>query len=120
VLSFGYKFGIPLDADLVIDVRFLPNPNYVPILREKTGQSPEVKKYVQSQLLYTEFIKHFLALIDFLIPNYIKEGKSYLTIAVGCTGGRHRSVAAAETIADYLKYKKYSVEIYHRDVGRKA
>jgi RNase adapter protein RapZ len=116
LLSFGYKFGIPIDADIVIDVRFLPNPNYVTSLRYKTGRDPEVRRYVQKQKLYKEFLGKFLDIIDFLLPSYIREGKSYLTLAVGCTGGRHRSVVSAEAVAKHLKKKNYSVQIYHRDI----
>ena len=115
LLSFGYKYGIPIDADIVMDVRFLPNPNYVTSLRALTGRDPAVKRYVQKQKLYRSFLKQFLTMIDFLIPNYIREGKSYLTLAVGCTGGRHRSVVSAEAVAKHLKKKKYSVQIRHRD-----
>ena len=118
LLSFGYKYGLPIDADVVIDVRFLPNPNYVPSLRKKTGKDPAVRRYVQKQKLYRVFLKKFLDIMDFLLPNYIKEGKSHLTLAVGCTGGRHRSVAIAEAAANYLKKNKYSVQIYHRDISR--
>ena len=117
-LSFGYKYGIPTDADLVIDVRFLPNPNYVPSLRSKTGQDVAVKKYVQRQKPAREFFRRFLDLINFLIPRYVREGKSYLTIAVGCTGGRHRSVVVAEHIAQFLRKSRYPVKIYHRDIER--
>lgn len=116
--SFGYKYGIPLDADLVIDVRFLPNPNYVPSLRSKTGQDAAVRKYIQRQKAYRDFFNKFSRLIGFLLPNYIREGKSYLTIAVGCTGGHHRSVFVAESTAQYLNRQKYAVQIYHRDIDR--
>ncbi len=116
LVSFGYKYGIPIDADIVMDVRFLPNPNYVPSMREKTGRDANVRNYVQKQKLYRKFMKKLLDIIDFLLPNYIKEGKSHLTLAVGCTGGRHRSVVVAEAAAKYLKNNKYSVKIYHRDV----
>lgn len=115
-MSFGYKYGIPIEADIVMDVRFLPNPNYVTSLRAKTGRDVQVKRYVQKQKLYRVFLKKFLDMIDFLLPNYIREGKSYLTLAVGCTGGRHRSVAAAEAVAKHLRKRKYSVQIYHRDI----
>ena len=119
-LSFGYKYGIPIDADMVVDVRFLPNPNYVKRLRAKTGKNESVRNYVQRQKLYRVFFKKFSNLISFLIPNYIKEGKSHLTVAVGCTGGRHRSVVFAENMARWLKAQKYSVKIYHRDIDRQA
>ncbi len=114
--SFGYKYGLPLDADLVMDVRFLPNPNYVRSLRSKTGQDAAVRKYVKSQKLYREFMERMIDIVDFLLPHYIREGKSYLTLAMGCTGGRHRSVVCAESIAQYLKRNKYSVQVYHRDI----
>jgi UPF0042 nucleotide-binding protein len=118
LLSFGYKYGIPLDADLVMDVRFLPNPNYVPSLRSKTGQDAAVKRYVRRQVAYHEFFIRFSKLVDFLLPNYVSEGKSYLTLAVGCTGGRHRSVCVAESMAQYLRNRKFAVHIYHRDIDR--
>ncbi|MBN1823598.1 MAG: RNase adapter RapZ [Endomicrobiales bacterium] len=118
LLSFGYKYGIPVDADMVLDVRFIPNPNYVPKLREKTGKDLPVRKYVQKQKMYKKFMKQIRGLVDFLLPNYVKEGKSYLTIAVGCTGGHHRSVVVAESLAAYLGKKKYSTQIYHRDISR--
>ena len=116
LLSFGYKYGLPIDADIVMDVRFLPNPNYVPSMRKKTGRDKNVKRYVQNQKLYRQFMKKFIGIIDFLLPNYIKEGKSHLTLAIGCTGGRHRSVVVAEAAANYLKRNRYSVQIYHRDM----
>jgi RNase adapter protein RapZ len=116
IQSFGYKYGIPPDGDIVMDVRFLPNPNYIPSLRLKTGKDERVKSYVKRQKLYRRFITHFLKLISFLVPNYIKEGKSYLTIAIGCTGGRHRSVVIAEHVAQVLKTQKYAVQVYHRDM----
>jgi Predicted P-loop-containing kinase len=118
LMSFGYKYGIPMDADLVMDVRFLPNPNYVQTLRSKTGQDAAVRRYVQKQKIYRTFLKRFLGLIDFLVPHYVREGKSYLTLAVGCTGGHHRSVVVAETVAHYLMRKKYPVQIYHRDIEK--
>ncbi|MGA2089999.1 MAG: RNase adapter RapZ [Endomicrobiales bacterium] len=118
VMSFGYKYGLPIDADLVFDVRFLPNPNYVPELRSKNGKNIQVKEYVQKQNLYKEFFKKISGLIDFLLPSYRTEGKSYLTIAVGCTGGRHRSVVVAEHLAEFIR-DKYPVQIYHRDVDRR-
>ncbi len=116
VMSFGYKRGIPLDADLVMDVRFLPNPNYVQRLRSKTGKDASVRRYVQQQRLYKEFFSRWSGLVDFLLPHYVKEGKSYFTIAVGCTGGHHRSVVAAEAIAKHLRGRRYAVRVYHRDI----
>ena len=118
LLSFGYKYGIPIDADMVIDVRFLPNPNYVKRLRSKTGKDSSVRHYVQRQKLYRIFFKKFSELFSFLLPNYIREGKSHLTVAIGCTGGKHRSVVFAENIVCWLKKQKYFVKIYHRDIDR--
>jgi len=118
MLSFGYKYGIPIDADLVIDVRFLPNPNYIPEMRSKTGLDSAVRKYVQRQKATKEFFGRFFGLIDFLLPRYIREGKTYLTIAVGCTGGHHRSVVVAESIGQYLRKKNFPVQTYHRDIER--
>ncbi len=116
IVSFGYKYGIPLDSDLVFDVRFLPNPYYVPELQLLTGNEEVVEKYVSGSAVTDEFMKKFLVLIDFLVPEYIKEGKSILTIAVGCTGGRHRSVAVANNLERHLKEKNYRVSIRHRDI----
>ncbi|HAG10409.1 MAG TPA: RNase adapter RapZ [Desulfotomaculum sp.] len=116
IISFGYKYGIPLDSDLVFDVRFLPNPHYVPELRLLTGNEAEVEKYVYGSAVTDEFMKKFLILIDFLVPEYIKEGKSILTIAIGCTGGRHRSVAIANNLERRLKEENYRVSIRHRDI----
>lgn len=118
VLSFGFKHGVPHDADLVFDVRFLPNPNFVTGLREKSGVDPEVREYVESQALTREFISRVSDLLLFLLPNYVREGKSYLTIAIGCTGGRHRSVAVAEHIGDFLDEEGFKTKIIHRDLQR--
>ena len=118
VLSFGFKHGVPHDADLVFDVRFLPNPNFVTGLREKSGIDPEVREYVESQALTREFISRVSDLLLFLLPNYVREGKSYLTIAIGCTGGRHRSVALAEHIGDFLDGEGFKTKIIHRDLQR--
>jgi len=118
VLSFGFKHGVPHDADLVFDVRFLPNPNFVTGLREKSGIDPEVREYVESQALTREFISRVSDLLLFLLPNYVREGKSYLTIAIGCTGGRHRSVALAEHIGDFLDEEGFKTKIIHRDLQR--
>lgn len=120
-LSFGYKYGIPLDADLVIDVRFLPNPFYIKELRPLTGNDPEVRHYVESREETKKFLNKFLDLITFLIPEYIKEGKTSLTIAIGCTGGQHRSVTLANRLAELLAAREdrsYRVEVRHRDVDR--
>ncbi|WP_334109377.1 RNase adapter RapZ [Thermodesulfitimonas autotrophica] len=120
LLSFGYKYGIPLDADLVIDVRFLPNPHYIARLRPLTGEDLEVKDYVLSSPITAEFLAKFTSLIEFLIPLYMNEGKSMLTIAVGCTGGRHRSVAIANRLAELLAAKDYQATVRHRDMQRDA
>lgn len=118
VLSFGYKYGIPTDADIVYDVRFITNPNYVHGLKYKTGRDKEVKAYIEKQPEFGTFFDLFSKLIETTLPGYIKEGKSYLTIAIGCTGGRHRSVFTAEMLAKFLKDKKYKVKINHRDILR--
>jgi len=118
VVSFGYKYGIPLDADLVIDVRFLPNPYYLPELRGLTGNDPAVKDYVFKFSQTVEFMESFNHLIEFLIPYYIEEGKTTLTIAIGCTGGMHRSVAIANRLGELLAGKNYRVTVRHRDVNK--
>ena len=115
VMSFGYKYGLPLDADFVFDSRFLPNPFYVDSLREKTGKSTQVKKYVLKSKEAKEFLDILKRLLDFLIPQIVKEGKSYLTIAIGCTGGRHRSVVLAEEIKNHLNHRELGVRVHHRD-----
>ncbi len=116
IVTFGFKFGIPLQSDIVMDVRFIPNPFYVKGLENKTGKDEEVKKYVLQFSETREFLEKFEDLLVFLIPHYIAEGKSYLTISLGCTGGKHRSVALGEIIGDYLKNLGYIVKIEHRDV----
>ncbi|MEW6446570.1 MAG: RNase adapter RapZ [Bacillota bacterium] len=118
LLSFGYKYGIPLDADLVIDVRFLPNPHYISRLRPLTGDQTPVKDYVFSQPVTVEFLTKFTSLIEFLIPLYMNEGKTMLTVAVGCTGGRHRSVAIVNRLEEILVSKDYQVTVRHRDMQR--
>lgn len=118
VMSFGFKYGLPLDADLVFDVRFLPNPYYQVSLREKTGLDQEVYDYVMAHLESEEFYKHLLNLIVPILPAYQKEGKSVLTVAVGCTGGQHRSVAFAHRLAESLA-KDWSVNESHRDKNRR-
>lgn len=115
VTSFGYKNGILLDADLVVDVRFLPNPYYVKELKGLTGLDEEVKDYVLKNDDATNFMLSYTNLIEKLIPLYYKEGKRNLVIGIGCTGGRHRSVAIAEAMGETLKSKRYHVKIYHRD-----
>ena len=116
VVSFGYKYGVPLDADLIFDTRFLPNPFYIDNLRDKTGKSPSVRVYVLHSAESREFRDRLFPFIDYLIPKFIAEGKSYLTIAIGCTGGKHRSVVIAEELRAYLRKKRYDIRVYHRDV----
>jgi UPF0042 nucleotide-binding protein len=114
-VSFGFKHGVPEDADLVFDVRFLPNPHFVPEFRPLTGRHPKVAKYIRSFPQTTEFIQRISELLVYLLPHYIHEGKSYLTIAFGCTGGQHRSVMIAEDVAKRLKQAGYRVKVAHRD-----
>ena len=118
LVSFGYKHGLPLDADLVFDIRFLPNPHYIPELQPLSGLDSEVSKFVLDSPLTQKYLKHFKKFIDFLIPNFIEEGKTHLTVAIGCTGGRHRSVAVAETIKSYFESKEHMVVVEHRDIER--
>ena len=117
VMSFGFKYGLPIECDIVMDVRFLPNPYYVPALKEKTGLDPEVQQYIMSFKESREFAEKYADLIQYLIPKYIKEGKSYLTIAMGCTGGKHRSVFMAHQLAAHLNKLKLSASEFHRDIG---
>ncbi|MBO7238692.1 MAG: RNase adapter RapZ [Elusimicrobiaceae bacterium] len=116
VVSFGFKNGIPKDTDLVMDVRFLPNPYYVKELKEKTGLDQAVQDYILSFKESQEFADRFADLIKYLIPQYIKEGKSYLTIAMGCTGGKHRSVFMAHQLAQTLRKQGLSASEFHRDI----
>ena len=116
VLSFGFKFGMPLDADTVLDVRFLPNPFYVQELRHKSGSVPEVAAYIEEKPVTQEYLKRLDSFIDFLVPQYVREGKSQLVIAVGCTGGMHRSVFVAKHLYDLLTKKGYTVNLEHRDL----
>lgn len=116
VLSFGFKFGMPLDADMVLDVRFLPNPFYVPELRHKSGSVPEVAAYIEEKTITQEYLKRLDSFIDFLVPQYVREGKSQLVIAIGCTGGMHRSVFVAKHTYDLLAKKGYAVNLEHRDL----
>ena len=117
VMSFGFKHGIPADADLVFDVRFLPNPFYVDGLKSKTGNDREVQEYVMGFPESEEFMKKLIDMIAFLIPNYVKEGKYRLVIAIGCTGGKHRSVTLANELYKRMKDKgSYGMKLYHRDV----
>ena len=117
VMSFGFKYGIPKDCDIVMDVRFLPNPYYVADLKEKTGLDKPVQDYIMSFPDAPEFAARFADLIKYLIPKYITEGKSYLTIAMGCTGGKHRSVFMAHQLAAYLNKLGLSASEFHRDIG---
>jgi UPF0042 nucleotide-binding protein len=118
VQSFGYRYGIPPGSDLVMDVRFLPNPHYIPDLRPQTGLSKGVRDFVLRQEACREFLDRFNHLLDYLLPCYRKEGKSYLTISIGCTGGRHRSVAIAEYLRDAIQGENLVVEGLHRDVAK--
>lgn len=117
IVSFGYKYGLPMDADIVIDVRFLPNPNYVPKLQRLTGLNPSVGRHILAQPVAKKFIHDYLQLISNLLPHYVKEGKSYLTIAVGCTGGRHRSVFITHYLAQKLRGSGHPIQEFHRDIN---
>ena len=118
VVSFGYKSGVPNDADLVFDVRFLPNPHFVAKFRPLTGRHPQVAKYIRSFPQTQEFIARISDLLVYLIPHYVREGKSYLTIAFGCTGGQHRSVMIAEDVKKRLAKPGYRVKVIHRDAPK--
>lgn len=122
VLSFGYKYGVPVDADLVLDCRFIPNPHWVPELRSQTGLNEAVRQHVLSSPGVTAFVDSYVALLNQMVEGYLREGKKYVTLAVGCTGGKHRSVAISEAIAERLNKAKGSISIeahaIHRDVGR--
>lgn len=118
ITSFGFKRGIPLGTDLLFDVRYLPNPFFVDGLREKTGLDPEVLSFLNEQEEFGEFEERLGSLLDYLLPKYQRETRSYLTLAIGCTGGRHRSVAMAEAIAAILRKEGWPVQISHRDIGR--
>lgn len=118
VMSFGYKHGLPLDSDLVFDTRFLPNPFYVAEMREKTGRSQQVKNYILKAPESKKFLAELFRFVDFLMPQFVEEGKSYLSIAIGCTGGRHRAVFVADRLRDHLKKKSFSLRVYHRDIHK--
>jgi UPF0042 nucleotide-binding protein len=118
VVSFGYKYGVPVDADLIFDVRFLPNPHFVPALRKFTGRHAKVRRFIRSFPQTGEFLRRMESLLAYLMPHYIDEGKSYLTIAFGCTGGRHRSVMLAEAIKTALEKRKYATKVFHRDIDK--
>lgn len=114
-VSFGFRNGVPEDADLVFDVRFLPNPHFVPEFRHLTGRHPSVAKYIRSFPQTREFVSRISDLLIYLLPHYIREGKSYLTIGFGCTGGQHRSVMIAEEVGKHLRHAGYRVKVVHRD-----
>ncbi len=118
IQSFGYKHGVPLDADLVFDLRFLPNPHWVDDLRPLTGRDQSVRDYVLLQPITREFLVKLDDLLATLLPAYVAEGKSYLTVAVGCTGGRHRAVAVADELAKLIRRRGYDPSVHHRDVDR--
>jgi UPF0042 nucleotide-binding protein len=117
VMSFGYKYGLPLNTDMLLDVRFLPNPYFIPELKPMKGTDKPVSDFVLGRKETSEFMRHLLSMLDFLIPNYIKEGKSYFVIAIGCTGGRHRSPVIAEETAGYLRTRRdIKLSVIHRDI----
>ena len=118
VMSFGFRHGLPAESDLVLDVRFLPNPNYVPEFKPLSGKNPRVARYIRGFVQTREFLRHTQSLLDFLLPHYVAEGKAYLTISFGCTGGRHRSVMMAQEVARYLQREGYPVRISHRDIDK--
>jgi UPF0042 nucleotide-binding protein len=118
VTSFGYRYGVPPDSDLVFDVRFLPNPNYIPQFKKLSGRHPRVARYIRSFPQTTEFVQRITDLLVYLLPHYTREGKSYLTIAFGCTGGRHRSVMMADEIRRRLSRVGFRVKSTHRDIEK--
>lgn len=119
VISFGFKYGLPMEADLVFDVRFLPNPYYIPELRTKTGMDQEVRDFVFSYQQTKDFVSKVEDLLTFLLPSYVDEGKTNLVIAVGCTGGKHRSVSVARELGDFASKRGYGITVSHRDLGRR-
>ena len=118
VVSFGYRYGVPNDADLMFDVRFLPNPHFIPALRRFTGKDAKVRRFINSFPQTRQFLRRMESLLAYLMPHYIEEGKSYLTIAFGCTGGKHRSVMLAEEIKKGLEKKQYATKVFHRDIEK--
>jgi UPF0042 nucleotide-binding protein len=118
LISFGYKYGSPRDADVVIDVRFLPNPHWIDELRPLPGTDERVRTYVKGQQTYREFIRRLRSLLGFMVPGFVAEGKSYLTVAVGCTGGRHRSVVIVDELAKFFHDKGMPATVDHRDLDR--
>ena len=119
VVSFGFKYGLPMDADLVFDVRFLPNPYYIPELKYKTGLDQEVRDFVFSYQQTKDFVAKVEDLLAFCLPSYVDEGKTNLVIAVGCTGGKHRSVAVARALGEFTSKRGYATTVGHRDLGRR-
>lgn len=117
LVTFGYKYGVPYDVDLLFDLRFLPNPHFVPELRPYTGEDPRVREYIMARPDSAEFLERLQGFIEYLLPRYRSEGKSYLTIGFGCTGGRHRSVTVSLLIAERLRQSGHDVNIKHRDIG---
>ena len=115
IISFGFKYGIPIDSDLVYDVRFMPNPYYVEELKEKTGNDKDVQEYVLNDVNSVKFLEKLYDMIDFLLPMYIKEGKNQLVISIGCTGGKHRSVTISNKLYEHLENQNYNAYIKHRD-----
>jgi UPF0042 nucleotide-binding protein len=118
VVSFGFKYGIPVDADLVADMRFLPNPHWVPELRHLSGRDHEVADYVKERPEAKEFLDRYVGLVEAVTEGYLREGKRFMTVAIGCTGGKHRSVAMTEEIAARLQQRGYAARAAHRDLGR--
>jgi UPF0042 nucleotide-binding protein len=116
--SFGYKFGTPHDVDLLFDVRFLANPHFVPELKGKTGMDPAVAAYIEKDPETAPFMERLTGFLDYLLPRFDREGKTYVSIGIGCTGGKHRSVYVAERLADLLKERGYPVRVSHRDATR--
>jgi UPF0042 nucleotide-binding protein len=116
IVSFGYKYGIPVDSDMVFDTRFLPNPFYINTLREKTGRSKSVRGYVLQSEGASQFLEELYRFVDHLMPKFVEEGKSTLTISVGCTGGKHRSVVCSEELKKHLRANSYNARINHRDI----
>jgi UPF0042 nucleotide-binding protein len=118
VVSFGFKYGPPRDADMIVDVRFLPNPHWVDELRPLPGTHEDVREYVRRQPAYDEFLRRLEELLDVAVPGYLREGKSYLTVAIGCTGGHHRSIVFAEELGTYFRERGLPVNVVHRDLDR--
>ena len=118
VKSFGFKHGLPIEADLLFDVRFMPNPHYLEHLREKTGLDPEVRDYVFDHVQSAGFYSRLCDMLEFLLPHYIEEGKRYLVVCIGCTGGKHRSVAISQALSEHLAENGYPVDCIHRDIER--